>query len=233
MAERIALVTGGNRGIGFEICRQLAQAGVRVILTSRNEEAGSAAVGELDQGDSLIHFIRLDVTDSQNIADVAEQITRQYGRLDILINNAGVYIDDSHSLLDLKPDILRTTMETNVYGPLYLIQVFVRLMIRNNYGRIVNVSSSIGQLSNLSSRRPAYRLSKIMLNLQTRIIAEELTGRNILINAACPGWVRTDMGGANAPRSVEKGADTIFWLATLPDDGPQGGYFRDRKPLNW
>ena len=233
MAERIAPVTGGNRGIGFEVCRQLAQAGVRVILTSRNEEAGLAAVGELDQGDNLIHYMGLDVTDSQNISDVADQITRQYGRMDILINNAGVYIDDSHSLLELKPDILRTTMETNVYGPLFLTQAFVRLMIRNNYGRIVNVSSSIGQLSNLSSRWPAYRLSKILLNLQTRIIAQELTGSNILINAVCPGWVRTEMGGTNAPRSVEQGADTIFWLATLSDDGPQGGYFRDRKPLDW
>jgi NAD(P)-dependent dehydrogenase (short-subunit alcohol dehydrogenase family) len=233
MAGRIALVTGGNRGIGFEVCRQLVQAGVRVIMTSRNEEAGLTAVGELDQGDNLIHFVTLDVTDNQNIADVADQITSQYGRLDILINNAGVYIDDSHSLLELKSDILRTTMETNVYGPLFLTQVFVPLMIRNNYGRIVNVSSSIGQLSNLSSRWPAYRLSKILLNLQTRIIAQELTGSNILINAVCPGWVRTDMGGANAPRSVEQGADTIFGLATLPDNGPQGGYFRDRKPLSW
>lgn len=137
------------------------------------------------------------------------------------------------SLLAVDYDLLRLTMETNAFGPLLLTQAFVPLMRKNGYGRIVNVSSGIGELSDLGSSWPAYRLSKILLNIQTRIIAKELRGSNILINAMCPGWVRTDMGGPGAPRSVEKGADTIVWLALLPDDGPQGGYFRDRRPIDW
>ena len=124
-------------------------------------------------------------------------------------------------------------METNAYGPLMLTQAFVPLMKKRGYGRIVNVSSGIGELSDLGSSWPAYRLSKILLNIQTRIIAGELRGTNVLINAMCPGWVRTDMGGLGAPRSVEEGADTAVWLALLPADGPQGGFFRDRQPIDW
>lgn len=130
-------------------------------------------------------------------------------------------------------DILDATLKTNFYGPLLLCQAFVPLMKRNKYGRIVNVSSGLGQLDSLGSGYPAYELSKAALNALTLSMARELRGTNVLINAMCPGWVRTDMGGWHAPRSVEEGADTVVWLATLPDGGPQGGFFRDRQPIPW
>lgn len=160
-------------------------------------------------------------------------MTRTFGRLDILVNNAALYIDRRHRLLELEEEVLRRTMESNAYGPLILTQAFVPLMKKKGYGRIVNVYSGIGELSDLGSSWPAYRLSKILLNIQTRIIAGELLGTNVLINAMCPGWVRTDMGGLGVPRSVEEGADTAVWLALLPDVGSQGGFFRDRQPIDW
>ncbi len=231
--NRLALVTGGNRGIGLEICRQLAAQGNQVILTSRDEAQGREAVEKLRRFDLPVEWLQLDVTDRGSITRLYEEVLDKKGKLDILVNNAAVYIDNRHSLLELDFDILRLSMETNAYGPLYLTQFFVPLMRKHNYGRIVNVSSGIGELGGLSASYPAYRLSKILLNIQTRIIAGELTDTNILINAMCPGWVRTDMGGSNASRSVEEGADTAVWLALLPEDGPQGGYFRDRKPVPW
>ncbi len=233
MEPKISLVTGANRGIGFEVCRQLAQKGVRVILTSRDELKGKASVEKLRAEGLEASYHKLDIAERESIQAIHDDVMTEFGRLDILVNNAGVYIDNRHSLLKMDFDLFEVTMRTNAYGPLLLTQVFVPLMRQNGYGRIVNVSSSIGVLSDLSPRWPAYRLSKIMLNLQTRILAKELAGTNILVNAMCPGWVRTDMGGSNAPRSVEKGAETAVWLALLPDGGPQGGYFRDRKPIPW
>ena len=230
---RIAVVTGANRGIGFEVCRQLAQRGVRIILTSRDENKGQAAVRRLEAEGLAANYYPLDVTDPGSIQRLRDFVERQYGRLDILVNNAAVYLDDRHSLLAVDYDLLRLTMDTNAYGPLLLTQAFVPLMRKNGYGRIVNVSSGIGELSDLGSSWPAYRLSKILLNIQTRIIAGELRGNNILINTMCPGWVLTDMGGPGEPLSIEEGADTIVWLALLPVDGPQGGYFRDRRPIDW
>jgi len=231
--KRIAFVTGANRGIGYEVCRQLARQGVHVVLTSRDQARGQAAAHQLQAGGLDVSAHALDVTDREIIQRLVEFIERTYGRLDILVNNAGIYIDRRHRLLEVDAEVLRRTMDTNAYGPLWLTQACVPLMKRGGYGRIVNISSGIGELSDLGSSWPAYRLSKIMLNLQTRIIAGELRGSNILINAMCPGWVRTDMGGPGAPRSVAEGADTAVWLATLPDGGPQGGYFRDRQPIEW
>ena len=231
--KRIALVTGANRGIGYEVCRQLAGQGIHVILSSRDQASGQAAAHQLQAEGPDVSAHQLDVTDRESIQRLLEFIERTYGRLDILVNNAGIYIDQRHRLLEVDGEVLRHTMDTNAYGPLWLTQACVPLMKRGGYGRIVNISSGIGELSGLGSSWPAYRLSKILLNLQTRIIAGELRGSNILINAMCPGWVRTDMGGPGAPRSVEEGADTAVWLATLPDGGPQGGYFRDRKPIEW
>jgi NAD(P)-dependent dehydrogenase (short-subunit alcohol dehydrogenase family) len=230
---KIALVTGANRGIGFEVCRQLAGLGIHVILTGRDEVKGQAAQEKLSAEGLEVAYLQLDVTDEESIQRLAASVKKEYGCLHILVNNAGIYNDNRHSLLTVEMDVMRRAMETNAYGPLMLCQSFVPLMKKAGYGRIVNVSSGIGELSGLGSSYPAYRISKIVLNLHTRILAGELQGTNILVNAVCPGWVRTDMGGPGADRSVEDGADTVVWLATLPEGGPQGGFFRDRVQIPW
>ena len=234
--ERVAVVTGANRGIGFETCRQLAKKECKVILTSRDESDGKASVEQLQQESLDVLYHQLNVTDSESIAALAKFIREKFGRLDVLVNNAGIYLDASGaegSVFQAKVDTLRETMETNVYGPLLLCQALVPLMKEHNYGRVVNVSSGAGQLSDMHSGYPGYRISKTALNALTRIFADELKSTNILVNAVCPGWVKTDMGGSNAPRTPEQGADTIVWLATLPDGEPTGGFFRDRKPIDW
>ena len=230
--QRIAVVTGGNRGIGLEICRQLAQLGYQVVLTSRDEVQGLGAQQRLVAEGAEVGYHPLDVTDAESVHRLAEVLQQAYGRVDVLVNNAGVMLDD-RDVLEADLDIVRATMETNVYGPWQLTQALVPLMQQHGYGRIVNLSSGMGQLSGMGSHRPAYRLSKTALNALTRILAAQLQGSNILVNSMSPGWVRTDMGGPSAPRSVEEGADTAVWLATLPDDGPTGGFFQDRKPIPW
>lgn len=230
--QRIAVVTGGNRGIGLAICRQLAQLGYQIVLTSRDEVQGLGAQQRLVAEGAEVGYHPLDVTDAESVHRLAEVLQQAYGRVDVLVNNAGVMLDD-RDVLEADLDIVRATMETNVYGPWQLTQALVPLMQQHGYGRIVNLSSGMGQLSGMGSHRPAYRLSKTALNALTRILAAELQGSNILVNSMSPGWVRTDMGGPSAPRSVEEGADTAVWLATLPDDGPTGGFFQDRKPIPW
>ena len=230
--QRIAVVTGGNRGIGLEICRQLAQLGYQVVLTSRDEVQGLGAQQRLVAEGAEVGYHPLDVTDAESVHRLAEVLQQAYGRVDVLVNNAGVMLDD-RDVLEADLEIVRATMETNVYGPWQLAQALVPLMQQHGYGRIVNLSSGMGQLSGMGSHRPAYRLSKTALNALTRILAAQLQGSNILVNSMSPGWVRTDMGGPSAPRSVEEGADTAVWLATLPDDGPTGGFFQDRKPIPW
>ena len=235
MDKRAAVVTGANRGIGLEICRQLGRRqDLRVVLTARNAEKGKAAAGQLRKEGVDVDFRPLDVTSEEAIRALADWLAATYGRCDILVNNAGILADPRGSrFLDSKPAAYRQTLETNVFGPLLLTQALVPLMNKNRYGRIVNVSSGQGQLSTMGPGTPAYRISKTALNALTRILAAELSGSGILVNSACPGWVRTDMGGPGAPRTVEQGADTPVWLATLPDDGPSGGFFRDRKPIAW
>ena len=231
--QRVAVVTGANRGIGFEICRQLARRGIRTILTSRDEAKGQAARQELAEEGLDVGYHQLDVTDPESVQRLAAYIKQEYGRLDILVNNAGIAIDKGTGVLHTDLDTLRRTMETNLYGPLRLCQALVPLMRRRKYGRIVNMSSSMGQLSTMGSEAPSYRMSKTALNALTCILAAYLQGTGILVNNMCPGWVRTDMGGRSASRSVEEGADTAVWLATLPGDGPTGGFFRDRTPIPW
>lgn len=231
--KRIAVVTGGNRGIGFETCRQLAKQGIQVILTSRKSANGKAAAEKLQAEGLDVSYYLLDVTDANSVQRLAQFIKKEYGQLDILINNAGVLLDSSDSVLNTKFDTLHQTIDTNLYGPFLLCQALIPLMEKHKYGRIVNVSSGAGQLSDMNSGYPSYRISKTALNALTRVLGNELKGTNILVNSVCPGWVKTDMGGANASRSPAQGADTIVWLATLPDNGPTSGFFRDRQPIPW
>jgi NAD(P)-dependent dehydrogenase (short-subunit alcohol dehydrogenase family) len=232
--QKVAVVTGANRGMGFEVSRQLAKIGMQVILTSRDPEKGQKAAEQLRTEGLEVVYCPLDVTNPESIASLSQFIHEELGRLDVLINNAGLLIDaPDTSVFDAKVDTLRRTMETNVYGPLQLIQALVPLMKKHHYGRIVNVSSGMGQLTDMGGGYPAYRTSKASLNALTRIFADELQGTKILVNSMCPGWVKTDMGGPGATRTPEQGVDTMVWLATLADGGPTGAFFRDREPIAW
>jgi len=238
VSVRTAIVTGANRGLGREIARQLALQGYRVILTSRDVTKGNQAVEELKQeieagmsGDLVYH--QLDVTNSRSITRLHDFILSEYSGTDVLVNNAAVLLDQCGRILQTPLDIYRITSETNVYGPLVLCRMFIPGMMERNYGRVVNVSSGAGQVEDMIDDMTAYRLSKIALNGLTLMLADSVQGSNVLVNAACPGWVRTDMGGPDATRSVEEGAQGIVWLATLPDGGPHGGFFRDKRPIPW
>lgn len=231
--SHLALVTGANRGIGFEICRQLAGRGIRVLLTARDERKGRQAAPRLQRDGADVQVHQLDVTDEESRRRLARFVEDECGGVDILVNNAGVYPDEDVPGLTIDLDTVRRTMEVNAYGPLRLCQLLIPLMRRRRYGRIVNVSSGAGSLTEMTGGTLAYRVSKASLNAITRILADEVRGSGILVNAVCPGWVRTEMGGRSAPRSVEEGADTAIFLATLPANGPTGGFFRDRKPIPW
>lgn len=233
MTERVALVTGGNRGIGLEVCRQLARGGLRVLLGSRSPERGQVAVGELRAEGLEVTACSLDVANPAGIAAARRFVEERFGRLDVLVNNAAIYADEDISVFHVPMETLRETLETNFFGPLMLCREFLPLMRAQSYGRIVNVSSGMGTFDEMEGHAASYRISKTALNAMTVIMAAELEGTNIKVNAVCPGWVHTEMGGAEAPRSIPEGADSIVWLAQLPDDGPSGGLFRDRAPVAW
>ena len=231
--EKIAVVTGANRGIGFEVCRQLAGLGMKVVLTSRDAAKGEAAAAKLAATGLTVACRTLDVTNDASVTAFAAWIEGELGTVDVLVNNAGILDARGARVLTTSLQTLREVLVTNVEGPFLMCKALVPLMQRRKYGRIVNLSSGLGQLSEMGAGTPAYRLSKAALNALTRTLAAELGGTNILVNAVCPGWVRTDMGGPHALRSVEQGAETVMWLATLPDGGPTGGFFRDCKPIPW
>ena len=238
MAEtRVALVSGANRGIGLELVRQLSRLGVVAVIGARNVGAGRAAADKLVTEGIEVPVVALDVLDVSGPARALQEVQKLFGRCDILVNNAGVLLDGpggfDSSLFDLTSETARLTYETNVLGPLRLIQVCAPVMRAQGYGRIVNLSSGAGQLSDMGRGFPAYRMSKSALNALTRITANEMADSNIKVNAVCPGWVKTDMGGPEATRAVEDGAACPVWAATLADDGPSGGFFRDNKPIPW
>jgi len=231
--QRLCIVTGANRGIGYEICRQLGRLECRVLLTSRDPANGQAAAQTLVEEGLPIIYHQLDVTDEASIATLRKFVGKEFGRLDVLVNNAGISIRGDNSIMTLPLDTLQRTLETNLFGALRMCQVFIPLMRKLNYGRVVNVSSTMGQHAHMADMSAAYRLSKDSLNAITQMIASSIRGKDILVNACCPGWVRTEMGGAHATRSPEEGADTIIWLATLPRGGPSGGFFKDRERIEW
>jgi NAD(P)-dependent dehydrogenase (short-subunit alcohol dehydrogenase family) len=221
--QRFALVSGANRGIGAEIARELAtDHGFRVY-------AGARIPDQVAEQDG-VEAIRLDVTDQSTIDATRERIQADPGRLDVLVNNAGITGPWADRAAEEDLDHAHAVLETNLFGAWRLTQAMVSLLRRSDDARIVNVSSGAGQLSDMNGGYPSYRISKSGLNALTRILANEEGG--IRVNSMCPGWVRTDMGGRGAPRSVEEGADTAVWLATDPDVG-SGGFFRNRKPIPW
>jgi NAD(P)-dependent dehydrogenase (short-subunit alcohol dehydrogenase family) len=229
----IALVTGGNRGIGLEVCRQLTSRGFVVLLTARDAAKAKAAASKLAD-DGTVEPLAMDVADPKSIENASAEVTKCHGHLDVLVNNAGINYDTWETVENA--DINGTVMETiatNLLGPWRVCQAFLPLLRKSKAGRIVNVSSESGSLSNMSAGPPAYQVTKAALNAMTRTLAGELRGAHILVNAVCPGWVATEMGGAGAPRSVSEGAAGIVWAATLPNDGHTGGFFRDGKPLPW
>jgi NAD(P)-dependent dehydrogenase (short-subunit alcohol dehydrogenase family) len=232
-SRRVALVTGANRGIGYAIAGQLAERDIHVVATARDvEQARRTATDLLDQGWTASGE-RLDVTEPDTITAAVQHTLDQHGRIDILVNNAGISDGDQQpTRIDL--ELASRVWRVNVLGAWQCAEAVVPAMRAAAYGRIVNLSSTLGSLHHMTRpTEPAYRVSKAALNAVTRVLAAELAGTGILVNSASPGWVRTDLGGPNAPRTVEQGADTPVWLATLPDDGPTGGFFYEREPLEW
>jgi len=232
----IAVVTGAYRGLGLETCRQLAERGYRVVLTARREVEGHVAAARLADHGLDVRFRALDVTDMASVQRLRDELRDELGRIDCLVNNAGIFPDpapgsEASSIFHADLDTIRRGLETNTLGALRVCQALIPLMEGN--GRVVNVSSGMGQLSEMNGCCPGYRLSKTALNAVTRILADELIGTGVKVNAVCPGWVRTDMGGPDATLSVEEGAQGIVWAATLPDDGPSGGFFRHGEPIAW
>jgi NAD(P)-dependent dehydrogenase (short-subunit alcohol dehydrogenase family) len=226
--DQVAMVTGSTRGIGFEVARQLAALGYTVVVTGRSLRAASEAAAKIG---ASVHPRALDVSDPESIRALSEWTTQEIGRLDALVNNAGILLDEAGSILEVDRETFESTMRTNALGPLLMTRAMAPLLHRAGAPRIVNVSSGAGQISSMTNYAPAYSISKAALNAVTVMLAAALPGARV--NCVDPGWVRTDMGGPGATRGVEKGAETIVWLATLPPSGPTGGFFHDRKRIPW
>jgi NAD(P)-dependent dehydrogenase (short-subunit alcohol dehydrogenase family) len=229
---RISLVTGANRGIGLEVCRQLAGLGDTVVLGSRDLDKGQQAARELEAAGLIVEALQLDVTNAVSVKEAVRHIESRYGRLDVLVNNAAILYDTWENILNADLDTMQQAFETNALAALRMSQACLPLLRNSAHGRIVNVSSEAGSLANIGSGTPAYNLSKAGLNAITLMLAKALRGDRILVNAVCPGWVATDMGGSGG-RPVSEGAASIVWAVTLPDNGPTGGFFRDGKPVPW
>jgi NAD(P)-dependent dehydrogenase (short-subunit alcohol dehydrogenase family) len=225
------LITGANRGIGFETARQLAARGFHVVIGARSEEQGQKALRKLEPG-GKVSLLIVDVSDSKSIASAALKFNA-IGQLDVLINNAGIYPDEGISALTVSREQMVSAFQTNTFGPLAMTQAFLPHLKKSPAARVINVSSGYGQIDGLSANAPSYCLSKFALNGVTILLSEALKEHGISVNSMCPGWVRTDMGGSAAPRSVEVGADTAVWLANEAGQELTGKFFRDRKEIPW
>ncbi len=228
--HRTALVTGANRGIGYEVAKELARTGMRVILTGRDPVAVAKAAEALRRSGGAAVALEMDVANREAVEACGSRLRADGEQVDVLVNNAGVY--PSGSLLSMPPEVLQRAFQTNFWGPVWTCRAWLPGMIERGYGRVVNVSSGYGSFAEGLEGPAAYALSKAALNALTLRLAGEVSG-DVKVNAACPGWVRTRMGGSGATRSVEQGADTIVWLATLDGGGPNGGFFRDRQRIGW
>jgi NAD(P)-dependent dehydrogenase (short-subunit alcohol dehydrogenase family) len=232
-AERIALITGSNRGIGLETARQLARRGFHVVVTARDELKGQQVAEAIRADGGKASFLALDVSRSDSIRAAASQFPAIAAHLNVLINNAGIYPDQGRAILTLSRDRLAETLQTNTIGPLEVTQAFLPYLRQAAGARVINVSSGYGQLGGLSPDVPSYCLSKLALNGLTIMLADALRADNIAVNSMGPGWVRTDMGGPNATRSVEEGAVTAVWLADEAPHKLTGRNFRDRREIPW
>jgi len=229
--ERVAIVTGANRGIGLEVTRQLADLGYTVVLGSRDLGKGEAAAKKLQVGDRVMAR-RLDVTEQSTIDRLRDEIATTFGSVHVLVNNAAIHYDTWENAADADLRTVQEALDTNLFGAWRMCQAFIPLLRKSKHGRIVNVSSEAGSLASMGAGAPAYAVSKVALNALTRMLAAELRRDRILINSVCPGWVATDMGGPGG-RPVREGAASIVWAVELPDGGPTGGFFRDGRPVPW
>jgi NAD(P)-dependent dehydrogenase (short-subunit alcohol dehydrogenase family) len=230
-AVRTALVTGGNRGIGMETCRQLSEAGLDVVLTARDLASGREAAQKLAGGDLRVRAEQLDVTSARSVLDCAARLHDAGAQVDVLINNAGVY--STEPFFALSEETFAESVDVHLMGAFRTCQAFLPAMARRGYGRVVNVSSGLGAVTTGNIPSPAaYGVAKAALNALTLAVSAAVPP-SVKVNAACPGWVRTDMGGPLAQKSIEQGADTVVWLALLADGGPSGGFFRDRRRVPW
>jgi NAD(P)-dependent dehydrogenase (short-subunit alcohol dehydrogenase family) len=227
----VALVTGGNRGIGREVARQLSGGNWTVILGSRRREQGERAAAGLDPSGGRVHVCQLDVTDPQSVASAAGWADGEFGRVDAVINNAAIDYDTDQLAITADLERVRRALDTNLLGAWRVSQAFTPLLRRSPHPRIVNVSSEAGAISEMTAGAPGYAVSKAALNALTRIMAAELRADGVLVNAVCPGWTDTDMGRGGRP--VAAGAASVVWAAMLPDGGPTGGFFRDGRALPW
>lgn len=230
--QKIALVTGGNRGIGLATVEGLVKSGFQVILGSRRLESGKLALEYLEEYGEEIDLMQLDVRDDENVRKAAKYVNKTYGKLDVLVNNAGIIGKSKESLSTSDLSDIKDVMETNYYGPMRMSKAFLPLLQKAEGARIINVSSGMGALGDLFGGYAGYRMSKAGLNAQTIMLSNDLHGLGIKVFAMCPGWVRTEMGGAEAQRTPDQGADTIIWLANSPD-AITGKMYRDRMVISW